>query len=364
MKTILFITDVDFWRGGAGHRMRILHLLQFLTASTSVTIVYSGPAPADLSEKLCAVLLNRFTLVVLGDFSSVTARGSHVRDLFKGRHFNAVIVEYIHNSFFLKYLDIEDSMLILDAHDIVSDRTAEFAKFGLAGSYFELSAREELELFALYDIVLVLCQPDLEKINTLFGGRKAILCGHASSIYQHSARDQVRTIGFIASEYQPNIEGITFFVENCWPRLAKKYAVELAIYGNICKKLASLSGERIRLAGYREDIRAVYAEVDIVINPVRFGAGLKIKNIEAMAHGIPLVTTGHGARGLEQGRNAAFLVADDVFEFEAILSMLIEDPARRRQLSADAHAFIRDAFSDGGCYQPLIDILNGGQKLK
>jgi len=61
-----------------------------------------------------------------------------------------------------------------------------------------------------------------------------------------------------------------------------------------------------------------------IINPIRFGAGLKIKNVEALAHGLPLVTTTHGSRGIEAGVNNAFLYGDEAGEFIQAMASNIE----------------------------------------
>jgi ribosome biogenesis protein Tsr3 len=54
-----------------------------------------------------------------------------------------------------------------------------------------------------------------------------------------------------------------------------------------------------------------------VINPVRFGAGLKIKTVEALANGLPLVTSEEGARGLASLDREAILIARNVDQFKA-----------------------------------------------
>jgi glycosyltransferase involved in cell wall biosynthesis len=357
MEHTLLITDVDFWAGGAGHRMRILHLLQFLVQHVKVTIAYAGPPPENLGLILAQLLKGTYEFILLG-IAAAPQDNERLFTLFRGRRFESVIVEYIYNTFFLQFLDIHETLVILDAHDIISDRTDEFRKFNYQGSQFELSRELEFEVFDIYDYILVLCSPDCERINGTLATPKAILCSHPVPVRPHPIRDTVRNIAFAASEYQPNIDAIHFFVEECWPKLADIPDISLNIYGNICNKLnPPPANSRITLQGYIPDLTAIYNNADIIINPVRFGAGVKIKNIEALANGIPLVTTSHGSRGLEAAGENALLVADEAPAFSAALLRLIQDAGLRSSLASNACTYINEHFSVEKCYQPLLDLI-------
>lgn len=162
-------------------------------------------------------------------------------------------------------------------------------------------------------------------------------------------------IVYIASEYSPNVDAIRHFLAECWPEIQSKHSVTMNIYGNVCQHLETVSG--VCLKGFVPDLTTVYAEADIVINPVRFGAGLKIKNLEALGSGLPLVTTSHGARGLEEGAGTAFLTADSPKDFARAVSELLSDAAMRRRLGSEALQLVRKQFSADTCFQPLLDAL-------
>jgi glycosyltransferase involved in cell wall biosynthesis len=357
MQHTLLITDVDFWAGGAGHSMRILHLLQCLVQHVQVTIAYTGSPPENLDLILAQLLKGKYDILLLG-IAADHIDTKHLYTIFRGRHFDSVIVEYIYNTFLLKFLEIDKTLVILDAHDIISDRTDEFRKFNYQGSQFELTREIEFQVFDIYDYILVLCGPDCELINRTLETPKAILCSHPVPVQPHPIREKVGNIAFAASEYPPNIDAIHFFMEECWPSLAGVPDIGLNIYGNICNKLDPPPiNSRITLQGYIPDLAAVYNDADIIINPVRFGAGIKIKNIEALANGIPLVTTSHGSRGLEAARENALLVADEAPAFAAALLRLIQDAGLRSSLANNACVYVKEQFSIEKCYQPLLDLI-------
>ena len=79
----------------------------------------------------------------------------------------------------------------------------------------------------------------------------------------------------------------------------------------------------IKLSGFVGDLEEVYKN-RVIINPVKSGSGLKIKCVEALCSGKPLVTTSNGAQGLKSGAGKAFLVGDDWETFAGnIIKMFI-----------------------------------------
>src|SRR5690606_29841009 len=71
----------------------------------------------------------------------------------------------------------------------------------------------------------------------------------------------------------------------------------------------------------------------VVINPVMHGTGLKIKNVEALGYGKPVVTTTVGAEGLELALSRGLIVADSEAEFIQVLSVLVADASVRSEQS-------------------------------
>ena len=316
MKKVLLVTDVNFWERSSGNRSRIYNLVKYLSIQVQLTVVNTGPAPRDIEDHLIKTFNAEFFVLEKTAYLSSTGYGRKLKAFLKGRHFDTVIIEYIHSSYFLNFLR-EEAQLILDAHDIISERADEFKKYDHAGALYELPAETEKEIFGVYDHVMVLCPADYEKVTAMAGPGKALLCPHPVEPISHPVRDEVKNIVFVASAYLPNRDAINWFIKNCWPQIAAKHNVQLQIYGTVCSG-ADLAGQQnISLNGFVSDINEIYHQADIVINPVRFGAGIKIKNIEGLAHGRPLVTTAHGGRGIESGINNSFLVANDQEDFIA-----------------------------------------------
>ena len=355
---MLIITDVNFWERSSGNRERIHNLVKYLAQKVELTVVNTGPAHGGIEETLSKMFTAEFYVLEKNDYLNSNGYGRKLRSFLKGRHFDTIIVEYIHSSYFLNFLR-EGAQLILDAHDIISHRTAEFKMFDHAGALYELTEADEKEIMGVYDHIMVLAPADGEKVDALTGQEKALVCPHPVPACLHAIGDSVKNIAFIASAYMPNQDAIKWFIANCWPAISKKYInIRLLIYGTVCGTISLSQQPQITCKGFIAEIDKIYEEADIIINPVRFGAGLKIKNIEALAHGLPLVTTIHGARGIESGVNKAFLVADDAADFIQSVESLIMNAAIRKKLGRSAHKFVKDSFSAEKCFKPLIDVIN------
>jgi glycosyltransferase involved in cell wall biosynthesis len=357
MKKVLLLTDVNFWEKRSGNRMRIYSLIEYLAQHVNLTVVNTGPAPAEIDVTLADIFNAEFIVLEKTKYLNSNSYGRRLKAFLKNRHFDTIIIEYIHSSYFLNFL-IEDATVILDAHDIISDRADDFKKFNYGGALYELSRETETEVMNVYDHIMVLCEPDLEKVNEMIGAGKAILGSHPVTPMQHTIRNEVKNIAFVGSAYLPNRDAIIFFIENCWPAIVVKYPVELLIYGEVGYGLDLNGQTNIVLKGFVPDVNQIYDEADIIINPVRFGAGLKIKNMEALAHGIPLVTTSQGARGLEAIKNNGFLVADNTKDFIAAVSTLMVDYDLRKKMSDCAGNYVKENFTAEKCFEPLMKIIS------
>ncbi|MDB4902998.1 MAG: hypothetical protein JWQ63_2279 [Mucilaginibacter sp.] len=353
MKKVLLITDVNFWEKSSGHRMRISALIAYLTQKVLLTVVNTGPAPSNIETFLNENFKAEFFVLEKTKYLNSNGYGRRLKAFLKDKKFDTIIIEYIHSSYFLNFLT-DDTQIILDAHDIISNRADEFKKFNYAGALYELSRETEIEIFNVYDNIIVLCEPDYDEITAMVGTGKALLCPHPVQSYLHPVKEDVKNIVFIASAYLPNRDAINWFVTNCWPYIITKYNVQLSVYGSVSAGPDLVGQQQIFCKGFVADIDQIYEEADIIINPVRFGAGLKIKNVEALAHGRPLVTTTHGARGIEAGINKAFLVADDAADFIQSIASLIESETLRKNLGKNAHKFINENFSAEKCFKPLL----------
>lgn len=351
------MTDVNFWILGAGHRVRISTLINYLKKYTELCVIYIGL----IEEAVIKLIEKHFEIRFIALNGRIALKsdgyGMLLKQILSVEPFDAIIIEYIHNSYFLKYIN-PDILTFLDIHDIVSKRNEALSMLKPDHGLFTLPSDIEIELFKYFDYVLAICKPDYDYLISIIGREKTILSPHAPQIIKSPLAAEVKNVSFIGSEYLPNVDAITFFIQNCWPQINEENDLILNVYGKVCGSLQLEEDDSIILKGYVHSLGEIYKNCDIVINPVRFGSGIKIKNLEALAYGKPLITTTHGARGLEAGINKAFLVADNANEMIQALTKLRRDKHTREKLILNAFELLEKKFSTHKCYQNLLNKIN------
>jgi len=166
----------------------------------------------------------------------------------------------------------------------------------------------------------------------------------------------VKTILFAGhAGHEPNRQGLMRFLRNCWPKIAARAPdAMLRIIGSGWEGLPADLAARVRVerAGFVDDLAAEYRRAHFVVSPVYEGAGVKIKVIEALAHGRAVVADSHSARGFPEKLRADCIVsaAGDKEMVEACLRLLVDpDEAARRGLAGRAHAlasYTRERFEE------------------
>ena len=171
-------------------------------------------------------------------------------------------------------------------------------------------------------------------------------------------RPNVTRIGMVASNFHPNVDGLNHFMQKVWPHLTTK-DLQLHLYGNIAAGFRAIRFRNIHFHGIKPSLQGCYRQLDIVINPVRYGSGLKIKSVEALAHGLPLVTTREGARGLVHLDGKALAIADTDTDFAKAIDSLTNDRASRGAMASEGLAYVAQQLNPAACFAELTEQILG-----
>ncbi|MGQ9841834.1 MAG: glycosyltransferase, partial [Anaerolineae bacterium] len=162
------------------------------------------------------------------------------------------------------------------------------------------------------------------------------------------AQPQPNSLVFNGSlTYSANYDAMQWFLAQVWPRIrAQVPAATLTITGSTAG--VNLTGlaldDHVRLTGYVEDVRLPVAEAAVAIAPIRQGGGTRLKILEAMALGTPVVATAKGAEGLDVVDGEHLLLADDPERFAASVLRLLADDALAARLAADARRLVEGRY--------------------
>ena len=356
---VTVVTEVDFWNIGAGHRARILALLRYLAPRLDLTVVLPT-AINELQQARCAAACPGLKLRSLNLPSRVTAGQAlaalHAQLAADPPH--ACIIEYLSMGW-LRAAVPRGVLTLVDTHDVASQRDADFLRAGRQPPWAVTSEAQERTRLAAFDQVIAISAPDAAQFAQWVGAERVLLAPHAHEPAPQPVQEEANRVLMVGSAYPPNRDGLIWLLREVWPRLQTP-DVQLDVVGDVGAGLAaSALPAGVHLHGPLDDLPAAYAAADLCVNPVRYGSGLKIKTIEALAHGRALVCTSHGARGLEDQAGLSFELADDAAGFASTLDALLADTARRRALSQAALALVTDRFNAERCYSPLCQVLQG-----
>lgn len=170
-----------------------------------------------------------------------------------------------------------------------------------------------------------------------------------------------------ALTYEANFDAMRFFLGEVFP-LLKTHRPSLKLH--ITGSTEGVPVDRLPLAagvtftGYADDIRPLVARSQVCVVPMRIGGGTRLKILEAMALGVPVVSTNKGAEGLEVVPGQDLLIADEPAEFAEAVVSLLEDHRMRGILSRNGRNLVRARYdweTIGRQYEVILCQLASGR---
>jgi hypothetical protein len=356
---VALLTTIDFWWPTAGNRTAILALVRALQPKVALTLVTPlAPSPRDaarLAQQVPGLAVHTLALPPQGD------RGAALQALaafFRRHPQDACIVEYLSLAWMRPAIP-PGVLTVLDTHDVASEYEAGLAAIGRLDRA-PISPADERRQLDTFDLVTAISRPDAAVFSSWLGPARVVPLQPAwvPDPLPPAERPpgQARRLLFVGSRAAPNAEGLSWFLREVWPQLAD-LALQLDVVGGVGQGLDIGQAVGVQRHGMVAELRPWYGAADLCINPVRHGSGLKIKSVEALAYGRPLVATAHAARGLEPHAGRAFLVADHAAGFAQAIRMLLQNPAQARALAQEGLALVQREFEASRCYAPLLQAL-------
>lgn len=149
--------------------------------------------------------------------------------------------------------------------------------------------------------------------------------------------------------YPPNTDAVVHFLKNLWPEIKRRIpSLKLTIIGRK-DNLDLGDGDDVTFMGFVDDPYRLIAESGVFIAPLRFGAGTPTKILEAMALGIPVVTTPLGVRGIEGAENSKNLLVGEVDDAEGWAKMvesLLNGGDLARRIGGAGREFVAKHYVD------------------
>lgn len=157
-------------------------------------------------------------------------------------------------------------------------------------------------------------------------------------------KDWIVFLGWMG--YAPNVDAVVYFAKEIFPLIRKNVKVKFLIVGGDPTKevLRLRQNEDIEVTDFVEDPYEYLERAKVVVTPLRFGAGIQNKILEAMALGKAVVTTSRGARGIAGRDGEHFLAADDPKDMAEKVVRLLHDSELRKNIGKNARKLVERKY--------------------
>ena len=209
--------------------------------------------------------------------------------------------------------------------------------------------RYEQAVFDYFDHKTIISQPDCDLIPHPRRNEIVIVPNGVDHGYFYPV-EKTKTFDVVFTGnmgYPPNVDAARFIAEEIFPLVLKQLPeMKLLISGaNPHPRVQALQSQNITVSGWVPDIRESYAKSRIFIAPMRIGTGLQNKLLEAMAMGLPCITSLLANQALGAKENEEILIGQDASEYASHIIRLLQDKALAGTLAQKGHEFVKRVFS-------------------
>ena len=379
------------WPLDTGAKLRNYHLARVLSEHARLTLLAFTDDPQPLSAlseiyeevipvrrapgytpaKILRGAVGRTPLSLL-NYTTGAMKQALERAL-SAREYDVVQIESIHLMAYLPLIRASGArpLVICDWHNIESElmqRYSERERSFLRKTYAQKTVRQlralEQQATRDFDAHVMVSQRDREQllklnpaaavsviengVDTFNYSDAAIEEAHAAAKEGESSGAGRNRLLFVGSmDYHANIDGVIDFARNVWPAVySAKPELTFTIVGRDpaiqVRELAARPG--IEVSGTVADVRPYYREAIASIVPLKVGGGSRLKILESMAAGVPVISTTLGAEGLVVQDHKELLLADTNEDLAVAIKDLVDDGGLRRRLTEAARAMVADRY--------------------
>jgi len=279
-----------------------------------------------------------------------------IDELITAHQFDSIVCDFIFPA--PNFSTLQDCVVFQhNVETVIWRRHAEHAGDPLRRWFFELQAermfRWEQRICTESARVIAVSPADARMFEELFGLRDVprVSTGVDTNYFQRpQTSSRVADLVFVGSmDWMPSIDAMKFFTSDVLPLIRKERPdCTLAIVGRSPSRAILALAEqdpRIQVTGTVPDVRPYMWGATVSIVPIRIGGGTRLKIYEAMAAGLPVVSTTVGAEGLDVSDPVNIRLADTPEAFAAACLNLLNDKTERRRQAAAAEELVRTKYS-------------------
>ena len=291
------------------------------------------------------------------------AMSETIARLFREQSFDIAVLEGIHLGGYLTQVRSAECRpaVVCDWHNVESEILHRYslAAHGPVRKFYARVAAGRLERYERWfvsqcDLHVVVSERDRDALVHRYGATAPVVVieNGVPLEYFSDAGESVQTRRFRvlfsgAMDYHANVEAALWFASEMWPVIfsADPEAVFTIVGRNPTPEVRALAGQPgIEVTGTVPDVRPYYREAAVAVVPLRIGGGTRIKILEAMAAGVPVISTTLGAEGLAAEPGEHYALADSTDQMRASLQSLLRDSQQAARLIAAGRDLIRRRY--------------------
>jgi polysaccharide biosynthesis protein PslH len=373
-----------------GDKLRAFHQIRQLAGRHEVVLVAltERPVPDEHLQKLRALcarvhVVERSRLTTVRSLGAAALRGEplqvgyfqsprvqqRVRSIIADERPDHVYCQLVRTAEFGRDLSCPTTLDYQDAFSAAARRRAGQSVVGLRQVLrreARLVGRYEAAAFDWFDNHLIISEQDRSLLEFPAASEVHVIPNGVDVDYFRpgdAVEEDQRDVVFVGNMgYPPNVAAATTLANRILPLIQRRRpSTDLLIAGaRPNRSVRRLAGPQVEVTGWMDDIRTGYRRGRVLVAPLVIGAGQQNKILEAMAMGVPCVTTElvNNAIGAEPGRE--ILLASSVPEFAERSLELLESAERRREVADAALAFARREFSWAVVGERLDAVLRRG----
>jgi glycosyltransferase involved in cell wall biosynthesis len=370
MNIILITTQFPFPLN-EGANIRTFNLIKQLSLSYNVTLVTFVKYPNDMDyipnlipycNNIVTVKLFRSRLKIIVDkFLYLFSMNPHIVNINRSSEMREIVINLSQNadavqaefSYAGQYILGLSCRKVLDAHNIESDilKTQYLFENNIIkkiyyGTQYIKMLHYEKTIFKNMDIILATSEEDRNKLSKYNDKAYVIQNGVEDSIdIINDIDNNIVTFTGLMS-YRANIDAMIYYYNEILPLIKREepYVKTFIVGKNPTKEIISLSSKDIIVTGKVNDIKRYINNTSVFIVPLRIGSGTRIKILEAMAFGKPVVTTSLGCMGIEVSDGENILIADEPKDFARHVINLLRNKSERTRIGSNALRLINEKY--------------------
>jgi glycosyltransferase involved in cell wall biosynthesis len=202
-----------------------------------------------------------------------------------------------------------------------------------------------------YDKIIVMSDVDKEKLSTISKGMNISVVpnGVDTEYFQpvsHRKSNNNKLAFLGGSLHYPNVDALMYFCKEIYPQVCQDIKdISLTVIGEFTENSILKTNNSVRFTGYVDDIRPYLNDCTLLIVPIRIGGGTRLKILEAMSLGIPVVSTSIGCEGIDAEKDKDIIIADSPHDFAKSIKAVLKDESFRHSLSRNGRHLVKKKYN-------------------